>query len=77
MSSVLKNAAFFRTLPKNADFLEKCKKVQKSDFARKRSHFRKKDCSFVMIKKNFFLANFFGDLKNGHTFLCPFLENVK
>jgi hypothetical protein len=43
---VLKNAAFFRTrqkMPKNA---EKCRKMPKSDFARKRSRFRKKDFLF-------------------------------
>jgi hypothetical protein len=31
---------------------EKLEKVQKSDFPRKRSHFRKKDLGFVTIKKN-------------------------
>jgi hypothetical protein len=31
---------------------EKPEKVQKSDFPRKRSHFRKKDLEFVTTKKN-------------------------
>ena len=33
-------------------FHEKMEKVQKSDFPRKRSHFRKKDLGFVTTKKN-------------------------
>jgi hypothetical protein len=37
-------------------FWEKC---QKSDFPRKRSHFRKKGLEFVTIKKNFFFPKLF------------------
>ena len=46
---------------------EKLKKVQKSDFPRKRSHFQKKDLEFVTTeKKNPFLQNYFEDPGNGH-----------
>jgi hypothetical protein len=41
-------------LSKKFAFLcEKLKKVQKSDFPRKRSHFRKKDFGFVTTRKKF------------------------
>jgi hypothetical protein len=69
---VLKNAAFFRTRPEIRENPGNRQKVRKSDFPRKRSHFRKKDFRFVSIKKNSFLANYFGELKNGHTFYVHF-----
>ena len=53
-------------------FADFWRKVRKSDFPTKRSHFRKKVFLFVSIRKNFFLANFFGESNFGHTFLCPF-----
>jgi hypothetical protein len=53
------------------------KKVQKSDFPRKRSQNLKKSFQFVTIKKNFFFGNFFADLNFGHTFLCPFFTFAK
>ena len=59
MDRVLKNAAFFRTRAKITKNHEKCEKVQKSDFPRKRSHFRKKDFLVCCIRKNFFFGKLF------------------
>ena len=53
-------------------FADFWRKVRKSDFPTKRSHFREKVFLFVSIRKNFFLSNFFGESNFGHTFLCPF-----
>ena len=49
--------------------------MRKSDFPTKRSHFRKKVFLFVSIRKNFFLANFFGESNFGHTFHVHFRES--